>query len=558
MKKFYRRIVEANDRSYENSLRCFIRNPDSRFDSGRADNTLLVEPNYHIGTMHAAAMLYCCPESRHYRDKSLLPVCDSACDYIISKAHEDGTTDLRSTNFFTPATFELHAVIRAYKVFEKHGGNSQDEKETLARIKKLLEKLSLGCLNGGFHTPNHRWVESAALLGSYNILGWPELKQKAEKYLAEGIDIDSDGEFTERSPGMYNGVNDNALLMMAEEGNLPELYAHVKKNMDLLFDYIEPDGTIFTQNSRRKDKGEGAAGGKFYPGHPYFHIYLWAGYLFNDKRYLKFAEQIFEDSLYSGRGVPGPLWLYMLIPELKEFEPDLTGAEVPEIYSAFYPGSDIYRRRDGFWSYSIIANNPNFMFLKCGDIQVYLRICASFFAVAQFMPKRLEKTDTGYRMFFHSHGEYRLPLENPTTPVWREMDHSKRGVVHACDLDFTVEFTDLPDGVRLRITTEGVAEVPFKLEYVVSPNCRVETADVVTEAAAGNQITVKHGQIRLEHPTGPEITIDGGFASHLYHSGMRGSVPQAKDAFTIYSTCDTPVDRTVEIRFKQRESIHEL
>ena len=161
-------------------------------------------------------------------------------------------------------------------------------------------------------------------------------------------------------------------------------------------------------------------------------------------------------------------------------------------------------------------------------------------------------------MFFHSHGEYRLPLENPTTPVWREMDHSKRGVVHACDLDFTVEFTDLPDGVRLRITTEGVAEVPFKLEYVVSPNCRVETADVVTEAVAGNQITVKHGKIRLEHPTGPEITIDGGFASHLYHSGMRGSVPQAKDAFTIYSTCDTPVDRTVEIRFKQREGIHEL
>jgi len=558
MKKFYRQIVEANDRGYENSLSHVIRNPESKYFNGRADNTLLVEPNYHIGTVHSAATLYCCPESRHYRDKSLLPNIELACSYIISKAHEDGTTDFRATNFFTPATFELHSVVRAYKIFEKYGGSSPAEQETLGWIKKLLEKLALGCLNGGFHTPNHRWVESAAMLGCYNILGWPELKEKVNKYLAEGIDIDEDGEFTERSPGMYNGVNDNALLMMAEEGNMPELYPHVKKNMDLLFDYIEPDGTIFTQNSRRKDKGEGSASGKFYPGGPYYHIYLWAGYLFNDKRYLKFAEQIMEDSIYSGRGTPGPLWLYMLIPELKEFEPDLSDVEVPTAYSAFYPGSDIYRRRNGFWSYSIIANNPNFMFFKCGDTQMYLRICASFFAVAQFMPEKLEKTATGYKMFFHSHGEYKMPFEHPTTSIWAEMDHSERGVIHPCDLDFTVEFTDLDDGVKLHITTDGTAEVPFKLEYVISPNCRVETADIVTEATAGNQITVKHGQVRIEQQAGEEIYIDGTFASHLYHSSMRGSVPQAKDAFTIYSTDDTPIDRTVEIHFKKRESVHEL
>ncbi|HOP09919.1 MAG TPA: hypothetical protein PK629_00325 [Oscillospiraceae bacterium] len=558
MKKYYARIVEANDRGYESSLSHFIRNPESKYFNGRADNTLLVEPNYHIGTMHAASVLYCCPESRHYRDKSLLPNIKLACEYIISRAHEDGTTDFRATNFFTPATFELHSVVRAYKVFEKYCGDGAAEKETLGWIKKLLEKLALGCLNGGFHTPNHRWVESAAMLGCYNILGWPELKEKVNKYLAEGIDIDEDGEFTERSPGMYNAVNDNALLMMAEEGNMPELYPHVKKNMDLLFNYIEPDGTIFTQNSRRKDKGEGSASGKFYPAHSYYHIYLWAGYLFNDKRYLKFAEQIMEDTLYSGRGTPGPLWLYMLMPELKEFEPDLSDTEVSTTYSAFYPGSDIYRRRNGFWSYSIIANNPNFMFFKCGDIQMYLRICASFFAVAQFMPNKLEKTDTGYKMFFHSHGEYKMPFEHPTTSIWTEMDHSKRGVIHSCDLDFTVEFTDLNDGVKLHITTSGTDGVPFKLEYVISPNCRVETADTVTEATAGSQITVKHGQIRLEQPAGEEIYIDGTFASHLYHTSMRGSVPQAKDCFTIYSTDDSPIDRTVEIHFKKRESVHEL
>ena len=45
---------------------------------------------------------------------------------------------------------------------------------------------------------------------------------KVRTYLSEGIDCDEYGGFTERSVGVYNPVNVNSMLVLAEEGNMPE------------------------------------------------------------------------------------------------------------------------------------------------------------------------------------------------------------------------------------------------------------------------------------------------------------------------------------------------
>lgn len=548
MKKYYLPIVRSLERSYEKTRNMVARDPEQPNYLGRCDNDMLYEPGYSVGEVATPATLYACPQSKYYKDTSVFGDLIGGCKFMLRMAHEDGTHDYLATNFFTPATFELHGLVRGYRCFMTAYSGTPEEKEVREWMEKLLLHLGMGCVNGGFHTPNHRWVESAALTACYNIFKVPAMKQKADMYLAEGIDCDDDGEFTERSPGMYNSVNDNALMMIAEELNMPELYKYVKLNMDLLFDYMEPDGSIFTQNSRRKDKGEGSASGRFYPEGSYYYLYLWAGWLFGDKKYLKFADEMMQRSIDSGRGTPAPLWIYILHPELQQLEPDFTGVELPTAYSHFYPGSNIYRRRDGMWSYSIIANNPNFLFLRCGDMQVYVRMCASFFAVAQFMPEKVEKTETGFKMFFHSYCNYRRPLDPPpASRFWADMDHSKRKLVHECDLDFTVEFTDLDDGVRLHVTTSGTERVPFKLEYVISPNCNCYTSDAVVPASAGGWITVTGESVRLIHNDGSTVQIDGCFGKSLYHKNMRGSVPQAKDAFTVYSTDFTPIDRTVDI-----------
>jgi hypothetical protein len=195
------------------------------------------------------------------------------------------------------------------------------------------------------------------------------------------------------------------------------------------------------------------------------------------------------------------------------------------------------------------------MHIKFGRQTMTLHMCSSFFAVAQFEPETIEKTETGYRMTFRGHGEYKgLFPEPPKSPDWDKMDHSLRPVIHSCDLDYTLDITDLEDGVSLHIKVDNTPRVPFKLEFVIPTGMRLETDQVMLDTTSGGQLTIKEGDMRLEDTaTGSEVTVRGLFADHMYHKNMRGSIPPAAGSSTVYATGFSPIDRTVEIRFSKRE-----
>ncbi len=551
-------IVAAAERHFESMRRMFCNDPDN-FYRGALDSqsNALLEPGTCAGVVNTCCSLYACEESRYYRDPSLLSLIHRACDMTLRVTHPDGTHDFLATNFYTPATFEIVSFCRGYRVFVRNMRGTDEELSARDKMREALALLAKGCLNGGFHTPNHRWVESAAMAMSYNILGWPELLEKINSYLSEGIDCDEAGEFTERSMGSYNPVNDNSMMVLAEELGKPELYEYVKRNMDLTFHYLEGDGTIFTRNSRRQDSGQD----RVFPCHIWYHLYLWAGELFGNSQYLKFAQEMFDAAIRNGLGAPSEfLWLYIDRPQLKSFEPDLTGVELPGEYHSFYPNSRILRVRKGDFSYTLVSRNPDFMHVKFGNQTMTLRMCSSFFAVAQFEPEIIEKTETGYRMTFRAHGQYKgLFPEPPESPDWDKMDHSKRPVIHSCDLDYTLEITDLEDGVSLHIRVDNTPRVPFKLEFVLPAGVRVETDQVVLTATENGELTLKHGDLRIEDmPSACAVTVSGLFADHLYHRNMRGSIPPRAKSFTVYATGFSPVDRTVSLRFEKRAEMRPL
>ena len=551
MKAHYSLIVAAAEKSFESMSRSICCDEASLY-RGALDNQFnsLIEPGTGSGLSHSCCTLYSCAESKYYRDEALLDIVNNACDMILRTAHEDGTHDFLATNYYTPATFELVSICRGYKIFVRHMQGTEAENYTRGQMIRAIAHWAKGCLNGGFHTPNHRWVESAAMALCYNILGWPELMVKINSYLSEGIDCDEYGEFTERSMGSYNPINVNAMMVMAEELNKPELYEYARRNMELTFFYYEGDGTIFTRNSRRLDSGQE----RVFPGHIWYYLYLWAGELFGEKKYLKFADDIFKASVMNGLGCPGQLWLYLDRPQLKELEPDLTGAVIPTEYHAFYPNSRILRVRKGDFSYTLLSRNPDFMHIKFGNQTMTLRMCSSFFAVAQFEPKTIAKTETGYRMTFRGHGEYKgLFPEPPVSPDWDKMDHSLRPVLHSCDLDYTLDITDREDGVSLHIQVDNTPRVPFKLEFVIPAGMRLETDQVMLDTTSGGQLTIKEGDMRVEDTaTGSEVTVRGLFADHMYHKNMRGSIPPRPGSFTVYATGFSPIDRTIEIFFSRR------
>jgi hypothetical protein len=181
-------------------------------------------------------------------------------------------------------------------------------------------------------------------------------------------------------------------------------------------------------------------------------------------------------------------------------------------------------------------------------------MCSSFFAVAQFEPKSIEKTETGYRMTFRGHGEYKGNFDTPPeTSDWCKMNHKLRPVLHSCDLDYTLDITDTDDGVSLRIRVDNTPRVPFKLEFVLPVGVRLETDQVLLDTTPNGFIAIKQGDMSVgDLSTGSKVTVRGLFAEHAYHRRMRGSVPPRANSFAVYSTGSSPIDRQVDIHFADR------
>ena len=156
------------------------------------------------------------------------------------------------------------------KKFENDVDTSSLQEKYLA----IMKKAAAAIRDGGFHTPNHRWAICAALMQAADVFAADEsfaksCKARTEKYFNEGIDGNADGEYAERSTGGYNCVVNDAMINLYEMTKNKEYLSYPERNLHMMELYFEPDGTIFTQNSTRQDRGK-----KVWPD-LYFHQYLY-------------------------------------------------------------------------------------------------------------------------------------------------------------------------------------------------------------------------------------------------------------------------------------------
>ena len=508
------------------------------------------EAGGHIDSRHCGFLLahlavaYLIPQCRFYHAEFLQSAIEKGFHFLLSHHRPGGCLDLTSCNFASaPDTaFTMNAMINAWWLLEKDTG---DDLEWLrASMKQLIEVCCEGVMNGGFHTPNHRWAISACLKHAAIICGRSDFSQRADAYLGEGLDIDENGEFAERSTGTYNVVNDDQMIrLFLATGDKTYLEA-AKSNLLMMLSYIDPDGSVFTNNSTRQDYGR-----KVYLGN-YYLMFLLTGYLLKDKHLAAYSEYCWDPSSAHGNMPHALSWL-SLYPDMEDFgkqeKPDLARIEQNK---KLFANSNIGRMRKGNISCTVMSGRPNFLYFQHGENTLYLVLYGNVCDKRNFIPSRIEETEKGFRVSSSTDSWYYKPFQGngPSTSDWWAMDNANTREKLILDrLDIMADVSWKDDGVDVRICADGLDEVPIRMEWGFLPGNSLRNEHFILGTVPGGFMTVCGGKVQAENKRGDVITLSPAFARHNVQNRMGGAYPLSQEHFTIFFTDYSPFDHVIHI-----------
>ncbi len=545
MEKHYRRLVKDNDARVLRWMQEQCLDKESSRYGGF--------PEIASGIIHAKMAIYAVADeiasyfnedSAFYGDKNVRESMELGLDYTRSVQHENGLFDYVTCNFFSaPDTAFIVGIITPHYLYLKgyEGALKDDAKALLAKLEPILHDGTRGLLEGGFHTPNHRWAIAGVLMTGWKLFGEEDLKEAAEGYLLEGMDCNEDGEYAEKSAGNYNRVNNEAMLMIAEATGEQKYEDCVLRNLRLMLSYWEPDDSVFTANSTRFDKDR-----LCYPDW-YYIEYLRMGMKHNIPEFLGMANRIFE--IVEEKNLPTPYFLIqlMLHPELRAFEYD--GVYRQPDFEHLYKDSGIMRRHTGRYTYTLLQGKSNFLYFHNGTMKLEMKVAGSFCEHRAFIPETLEKeADGSYHLSQIMRGWYYLPFkEKPATSDWWKMDNASREKKMGPDMHIDVWVKDVPGGIDVRVKTSGVEGAPWRIELAFNGVTFISGEGLEAPCAGGEILVIKNGQIRCSNAS-DALILGPAFGTHRFTEGKEDSELRNVGASTVYFTDYTAFDHTIRIR----------
>jgi hypothetical protein len=478
--------------------------------------------------------LYLAPESSHYQSAELLERMGRLVDYLLRVQHPDGTIDLHITNFACPPStaFVLNMLGPAADVLRVHKDPST--RAVQEKLETFIRRAGEGLITGGVHTPNHRWVVSAALSRCNHLFPDPRYRARIDQWLAEGVDLDSEGQFTEQSTGTYNWVSDDAFLTLARMIDRHDLFDPVRKNLETMLYFLHPNDEIVTDISHRQDR--------FMPISivSYHRAYRFMAYHDRNGRFASVAKYIERNHLAH---MGAYLIHFMELPELRQDLPPLE--PIPTDYEKYYPHSSFAHIRRGERSATLLGDDFRFFsFRNGGAVIEAVRMASAYFGKGQFTgPLRHE--DGLYRLEQKLEGFYYQPLpaeDRRPDGNWALMPRSLRAHSNSSSLTSMVEIREVADGCEITLTMTGMEDVPMALEITLRPGGKLSGDSLSPATDAPNAYILGEGFATYEL-AGSRVRIGPGFRRHTW-TQMHHAQPRL-DGLSVYLTGFTPLKQTI-------------
>ncbi|AIQ50284.1 hypothetical protein [Paenibacillus sp. FSL R7-0331] len=495
----YKQLVDSNDRAVEEGLSRQVLDPESRYYGGTVDPfTGVAWVNHTTGTptemcYWGAALVN--PDSKYYHDEQLLGRLVLAAAFVLRCQHADGTISPGWTNYHSPpdTAFVIVGYAQLYQLLSRQ--EWAPLAPVLGSMRLFLERTIPAMLTGGGHTPNHRWVISAALAYLHELFGLPEAVRRAEQWLAEGMDITPDGEWTERSNGIYSAVSDIMLIHAARLLDRPDLLEPVRLNLRMMVYLVHPSGEVVTDYSGRQDLGH------VHDLSPYYLPYAILARLDNDPLFAGMAE-------WAGRALSNPgvcsvnvLVRMLLEPELQQppaaealpvkYETVLNGEFLRHGYLAgmeaaghqgriFHSrlhtdfGAPVTRYRDGDTSVTLMTETPSFFALRHGQVRLLAVQLATYFNPGYVPMQEMIRLPQGYRLTGEQKKGYYGPVETGLLPEsagaavspWYLLPHHSRLLTHEQTFRAEVDAERTGTGWKLRLQAAEPGEVMSQLSFI--------------------------------------------------------------------------------------------
>ena len=472
------------------------------------------------GWLMAMAAAYGDPHSSLHHDARLLPAMDRMLSGLERTQLEDGLYDVGNLDSPPDSAFIEETMCKAQWCLV-HDGDAATA-ALRDRLKAVIVKAAGGIVVGGIHTPNHRWEVSSALADVNELYPDQKYVARIEDWLGEGLDIDADGEWAERSPNYSSAVVDPSLLNIGLLLHKPELLEAVQKNLAMTIYHTEPDGEVETVASRRQDQ------------RPPTHKYIWEYYTFyryfairdGNPAFAALARWIqqneMEDLTANAADMNSALVWMLQIPDLQR---DLPTAEpgLPADYSKYFPLTALGRMRHGALSATIyggsdrhaintfdsgLATNPAFFKVRKGRaILDAVRMTPTFFSTGHFYSEGLTHEGDLWHLQETRKVPYHLPLPasarrpdgeyqlSPDGRYYSRLSFGERPSDYKT-LTMAVDLKEAKGGFELTFDVSGYPHVPVTIELTFRPGGKLEGVERIAAEARDREApgTVHHGR----------------------------------------------------------------